>query len=570
MTPARAVLGAAGLVLALAAQLGLPGGAQAQGGFLRPDFDEQRPKLPDFEPDQAPPRDLLPIWPTPDPAQDAGPPRDVGPSVLVSTVDIVGNQAVPTDALRTAAAPFLGEVLSHGDLARLQDTLTRVYIDRGFVTSGAKIPPQRVSDGRLRIQIVEGRLEQIQIKNAAGFRERYLRDRVVRDADSIVNVARIEERLQRLQEDDRIDRIDAALVPGSSQGQSRLVLDATANAPIQGRVDISNHQSDEIREANARVRLEHNNLTGWGDRIGIETRLGVGLQEVSLDYEIPINRHDTTLGFDGDYIQSQIQDDLLRSANIESEAWSTSLILRHPLIRTRETTLGLFARAEYRLSKTRIDGEPFSFADGVENGRSTIAALRVGPEYSRRTPRQALALRATFSFGVPVLNATVNGGETPDGRFFHALLQAQLARRLPWLDATLIARGDLQLSSEALLPIEQFALGGYATVRGYTENRLIRDNAMVAAVELRVPIWRRAGRSTLSLGPIADVGYGWNTDRPELGATTLASVGLASRLRLTPWATFDASWSRTLSDRSTRGDPSLQKDGVHVRLRVEF
>jgi hemolysin activation/secretion protein len=57
----------------------------------------------------------------------------------------------------------------------------------------------------------------------------------------------------------------------------------------------------------------------------------------------------------------------------------------------------------------------------------------------------------------------------------------------PW-DTEILFRTDLQLANNPLLPLEQLAVGGRYTVRGYQENQLVRDNGVIAQLEARVPV----------------------------------------------------------------------------------
>lgn len=570
----RGRAGLVALALAVAVPAALAGSdARAQVGILGPGLGDERPALPDFDPEAGEaPGTTLPVWPIPLPSETAPGPEAVAPGdrIEIESIEFVGNTVLDTPTLEAVVRTELGEAPTLVELRRARDAVTRLYIERGYVTSGAQIPPQSVADGQLRIEVVEGRLAAVEIRDRGGFRERYLKERLAGDPEEIVDANRLRGRLRRLQEDDRIERIDAALVPGAEAGSSRLIVSVADAAAIRAAAEFSNHQADDIREEHGRFELENGNLTGWGDRLRVTSRLGLGVRDVGLRYSRPINRFDTTVGAVGRYSASRIQDDAFRDDRITSEFWSVGFEARHPLLRAERTSVSLFALGEFRASRTELLGRPFSFVDGVENGRSRISALRIGADYARRTARDALALRATLSAGLPIIDATRNSGETPDGQFFHALFQGQWARRLDWRDATFVARADLQLAATPLLPLEQFALGGHANVRGYEENRLIRDNAFAAGAELRVPIWQTADRRGMSLGPIADFGHGWNTDRPENGASTLVSVGLQTRLQLVPGVSFELSWSRSLVDRDTVGDPSLQKRGLHFRLRAEY
>lgn len=52
---------------------------------------------------------------------------------------------------------------------------------------------------------------------------------------------------------------------------------------------------------------------------------------------------------------------------------------------------------------------------------------------------------------------------------------------------SLYTLGRLQISNQALLPSERFAIGGYETVRGYLEREFNADDALVLNVEIRTP-----------------------------------------------------------------------------------
>ena len=108
-------------------------------------------------------------------------------------------------------------------------------------------------------------------------------------------------------------------------------------------------------------------------------------------------------------------------------------------------------------------------------------------------------------------------------------------------------------------------------MRGYRENLLVRDNGMVGAVEVRVPVWKRSDRrSRFEVGPFVDAGYSWNRDRPTIGPTTLVSVGLTSRLAITDRIDLRLDWGEDLKDLANPGEWNLQDAGVHFALTVRF
>ncbi len=235
----------------------------------------------------------------------------------------------------------------------------------------------------------------------------------------------------------------------------------------------------------------------------------------------------------------------------------------------------LLFTSDHRRSETFIfDTLPVSFTPGPIGGVSQVSVLRLGGEWTFRDRRQVFALRSTFNVGLDILGATKNPeSDISDGEFFYWLGQAQWARRFDLLKRTsqLILRMDVQVSNAPLLALEQFAMGGHSTVRGYRENTLVRDNGVIGSVELRVPVWTRPrGPPILELAPFFDAGHSWNTSRETVGPRTLASVGIGARMQIFDWARFQIYWGHRIEDVNTLESSSLQREGVHLGLTVDL
>ena len=133
-------------------------------------------------------------------------------------------------------------------------------------------------------------------------------------------------------------------------------------------------------------------------------------------------------------------------------------------------------------------------------------------------------------------------------------------------------RGDVQLSPDALVPSEQFILGGIDSVRGYRQDALLTDSGAFVSAEVKLPIYRSRQRQTiLQLTPFLDAGTTWNTSgrRNRNGNTTnpntLVSVGLGLRLQLSDRFTARLDWGIPLVDLSTR-KRTWQENGVYFSI----
>ena len=175
--------------------------------------------------------------------------------------------------------------------------------------------------------------------------------------------------------------------------------------------------------------------------------------------------------------------------------------------------------------KTSLLGSPFEFQSGSTNGESQVSALRFSQEYVHRTQDQVISALSRMTFGLPILGATVNSGpDQATGEFFSWLGQTQLVRRLNPTNITLLARADLQLANKHLFIIEQMAVGGRYSVRGYREFTVLADNVFLGSLEARIPVYTSAiGEELLYLVPFFDYGRAWNTNvvnRPFSGVVS--------------------------------------------------
>jgi len=554
------------LHLLLLAVLSCPAVTLGQSGsFDRP--SESRPELPSF---QAPAEgEILP--PVVLPKSDNMSGITAGRTVFIEGYRFTGNRVFSESALQEIAAPFSGRQVSYGDIEKLRTLITEAYIRAGYVNSGALIPDQKVRDRVIEIRIVEGVLSEVTAKSDGRYRVAPARQQLER-LGTPLNVYKLEEQLQLLQQDPRIARLDAQLTPGERPGTAHLNVDIDEARPWSVSMVASNEEPAPIGESALRLGFRHLNLFGLNDELFVSGTVTEGLNQGEVSYTVPVNSYGTVVSVRGFKSESEVVQAPFDDLAIESESRTLSLELSHPLWRTLNSRMNLFLRADSRRSFTSLLGEGFSFTPGPDRGLARVNALRLGQDYIRRSANQVFALRTTVSAGLDVGKATINDDNIPDGEFVAVLLQTQLARRFEWLNSQLIARFDLQWSDSPLLGMEQFAVGGLRTVRGYVENTLVTDNGLVGSLEWRVPLWRSGDNGfELDLAPFVDAGKAWNTDRADPDPDTLTSVGLGLLVRVKQRYRLDIWYGEALED--DIADPigsSLQEDGINASFSVTW
>ncbi|MBA4372603.1 MAG: ShlB/FhaC/HecB family hemolysin secretion/activation protein, partial [Thermodesulfovibrio sp.] len=190
-------------------------------------------------------------------------------------------------------------------------------------------------------------------------------------------------------------------------------------------------------------------------------------------------------------------------------------------------------------------------------------------EWTIRSQEQVMALRSTFSAGADALDATIQKGG-PDGKFFSWTGQIQWIRRIGESGLQAFFRADAQLTSDQLLSMEKFSVGGMESVRGYRKNILVRDNGISSSLEIRLPLIRTEKRDDiLQLIPFLDYGRSWNSGKESSGPQNIASAGAGIRWAVTEKIVFQLFWGAALNDVPvSHRDP--QDRGFHFRLSARL
>lgn len=535
---------------------------------------EKRPELLEQGPAKATPGILLPAPPVPR-AQSLQ--ETVVKGVFVRKVNVVGSTAFTQEELDAVTAPYENRTLSMEELESLRRDLTLMYVNKGFINSGAVIPDQAVTDGMLSLQIVEGRLATISVEGNRKFVPSYLQKRIAQGAGTPLNLAPLQDRLQLLQQDQRIQSVHAELRPGAQPGEADLMVRVEENPPMSLWVAFNNYQSPTIGEERGIATFEHQNLTGHGDLFSFTYGISEGLDSlIDTWYLLPVNAYDTTLQFRYRQSEQGVVDDVFGPLDIVSKEKSYELTLRHPFYRSLTQEFAMSLSIGKETNKNSLLGDAFSFSPGEENGRSKVAPLRFGQEWTYRTQRQVVAARSRFSVGLDAFGATTHDdSHIPDGKFFAWLGQLQYARILDLWNIQLLARTDLQLTSDPLLPVEQMGIGGRYSVRGYRENQLVTDRTFIASVETRIPLVENMRWADyLHFCQFIDYGKGSNVELPDPSTAEISSVGLglrwgASLIRLPFQLRGDAEvyWGYQLRDVDDL-DEGLQDDGIHYQFAI--
>ncbi|HBE17545.1 MAG TPA: peptide transporter [Cyanobacteria bacterium UBA11159] len=524
----------------------IPKSPLAQIPELNPGGNPVTPSLP-------PPQDIVPpsLPPTTPPSlpQQLPPPQQLLPpnlaptspevpnggdqnKITVQKFEFSGNTAFSNEELAKVTESFTNRSITFAELLNARSAITQLYVENGYVTSGAFIPPQSMTEGTIKIEIVEGGLEDIQVNGLRRLNDNYIRSRLSLATKKPLNVPKLLEGLRLLQLNPLIENISAELSTGSGPGTSLLIVEVKEADSWSYQLFANNGRSPSVGSFRRGASLTQANLLGLGDGLTVSWTNTDGSNELDGTYTLPINPRNGTLSISYSDTSSKVIESPFNFLDIQSTSSNLDITLRQPIFQTpaKEFVLGLTAsrRVSQTLFLEDLIGEGVGFpAPGADDdGRTRLFALRFFQEWTKRGAKEVFAVRSQFNIGLDAFGAA-SSDDSPDSRFLSWRGQAQWVRLLA-PETLLLIRGDVQLADQDLLPTEQFGLGGQGSVRGYRQDVRLTDNGAFASAELRLPILRiPEWDGVLQVTPFLDLGTTWNSgDSPDPDPRSLAAIGL--------------------------------------------
>jgi len=498
-------------------------------------------------------------------------------SIVVREIKIEGPDIISHSLLDELLPRYTNKEVSAEDLLQLAQQLTVHLIEQGYVNSGVILPDQKVENGIVRLQVIAGHVNSIVVSGNRHLSDSYIASRLRSTDSGPFNINNAVRRLQLLQRNPRILKLNAELKPSVVRGTALLNVDVEEARAYGGSIGIDNHISPNVGTQEAVLDFYHLDLLGQGDAFTFDYRKAEGFSSASVAYGMPLNAHDTTIAVNYDRNTSKIVSQPFARLDIEGATTSYGAALRHPFVNTLQSELTLGIGLQKERVESFLLGEPFSFSASDQEGISQVTLVQLTQDWVNRSAARVIALRSSINVGIDALHASV-GGEG-DGRFLEWLLQSEWLQKFKWQGSTLGVKLQLHLSNDTLPAYRKYPLGGASSVRGYRENLSTRDNGFLASLEWAVPVgrlpvpWLSQNQSDgqLTLIPFVDYGHGWDYLKTASKPVDLASVGLGAQWRKGKNSSVDLQLAKALISRERPTyDRVLQDDGVHFSVRIGF
>lgn len=500
----------AALLLLIAA----PAPAFAQSGVDRADPDVIQRELP-TTPD--PDRQGVPVdVQTPDAAAVA----EASDGIFVGAIRIDGLTVLRYDAFARAIEPFVGRRLDRTRQQALASAVAAAAREAGLVLATARIGPQSVTAGVLRVRVDEGRIAAVRVAGARNSLAEAVLERLA--SGKPVRIDQLERQL-----------LLAGDVPGVRVRRARLLREGELNIlavdltedRFGGSASFDNWGTQSIGPVQGQATIDGRRLVTAGDELSLSAAFTpFEFQEFilgGLRYSAPLNADGTTISSSVSVARTEPSGRFARR-DLIGDSLNVRGTVRHPIVRRYGASLWGTVGFGYREVMQDFRDER------IREDRVTSATARLNG--SLLLPQGRATGSILLMKGIDLFDAIREGDpmasrEDGDGRFTKVELRATLDLVVAG-PLSLGLAGEAQFASRALLSGEEMGLGGPRFGRGYDYRERSGDEGVAGSAELRLAVADRLGPlQGVQLYGYGDAGTIWNLGKGDGRSGDLFSAG---------------------------------------------
>ncbi|OYU25204.1 MAG: polymerase [Burkholderiales bacterium PBB2] len=471
-----------------------------------------------------------------------------GRKVQVKALSFGGNSVIDSKTLEATVADLLNTELDLAGLQLLAERVGLFYQQAGYPFARAYLPPQELSDGTLRVELLEGRYGQIKpISNRPDWAEQAAPYLSMLQPDTVIRSPELERSVLILGDLPGV-AVTPLMQPGEKVGSGDLLVELAPAPALVGSVGADNHGNRYSGAHRLQLNLDWNSPFSLGDQVSLRSlfsdqKLWLG----SLGYSRPLGRHG--LRAEASYSHSDYQlGKEFADSKAQGYAKTASLGLTYPVLRSNEANVKLSLRYQYK----RLQDRNLNSSDDKSS-----QSLPLSLDFDRRN---SLGLGGISYGSLSVTNGRLRLSDAlvgldsnqTRGRFLKFNLDLVQQQTVFTPDSSLYARFSAQWADKNLDSSERISLGGISGVRAYPSGEGVGDRGALAQLELRHNIGAiapfvmlDAGRVRINTVPTAGTAQNYRT---------LAGAGLGVRVNGERWQ-LEAAAAWSLKGGEPQADP---------------
>ena len=466
-------------------------------------------------------------------------------SFKLNSIKFTGNTQFTEEQLMDLICEKIGQEVTINDLIGYANMVTEFYQQRGYISTIAYLPPQKVQDGNVEIVVMEGKYGKVEIEGNKWARDKFVRATYLKDknieTEKVLNVHDIQETLREMNASGYMKGQVSMQDNEESAQYTDLTLQMKDRFPIDFDFRFDNQGRDAVGLNRAVFFAGMYNLTGWGDKLLSTTALARRSVSQGVFYSIPIGRHETKINLGYSY-SGLTMGEQWKDFDIKGSSHNFFGGISRRLVKTENYKLYGDISLDIRNTKTTIGEQKLTLYD------YKTRALRVNLTNIKDDFYGKWFGNIGASVGLPIMGASDEYDSfhydwLPTNKFVKVNANIARLQMLPMRSMAIIQAGG-QWASHGLYPSEKMQFGGISTVRGYEEGFMLNDYGVTASLELRshipflnriLPEKLRFIDDSIQWAAFYDAGWFGNVGTSTYGPSYMMSVGGGLIVRLTKY-----------------------------------
>lgn len=456
---------------------------------------------------------------------------------------IDGATLLPLTLIEQAVYAHMGENKTLADVEKARDALERAYHDAGYLTVLVTIPQQKVDDGVVRLTVTEAPVNRLRVAGSNYSSPGEIKAAVPELTEgNVPNFPVMQKQLAGLNRSaDR--RITPVLRAGRTPGTVEVDLKVQDKLPLHGSLELDSRQNLNTELTRLSANVSYDNLWQKQHSLGVTARFTPQnpdqSQVFSTNYTAPLPSGNI-LALYGIYSNSSIA--AVGTLNVLGKGVIFGARYIVPLTGTEN----FFHTATLGVDYKNFDQTVNLLGGGNFGAPISYMPFMLGWDGNWLGDGRNTKLGLSFNFHVRGL---VGSEEEFANRRFqahanYAFLRGNFSHtQTLYKGWGITGRASWQITSQPLIPTEQFVVGGVTNVRGYYEVQTLGDDSGTVGLEIFTPNFAKhltESLDSLNLVTFIDAGKVRirNPLPGQLDEFTLAGTGAG--LRLKAWKNLTA------------------------------
>lgn len=420
--------------------------------------------------------------------------------------------------IQAVTEAYLGRQVTLKDLREMTERITGLYKEKGYMTCGAVLPPQRIHAGVVEIRLVEGKTGDISVTGNRHTNEGYITSRLGLRPGEIANTDKLNRALRWFHGTNDV-QLRVVMKPGT--GENTTDYEIIAFEPQNQTVTL--YMDNDGYETSGRWRqgifYQMRSLTGNRDALRGSFLRSQGTRAWSFGYSFPLSKQGMKLVLDYSANRTEVVKGEMKPLGVEGKSRSLSVTLQVPFRVTEHSRHEVGLQYIHQTSKTDLGKGTNLVVPWVDDRIRRVMPYVSFTHYGNSS---VFYHKHTFVF----TGRTNIDGVSDKARLYRlgAFWQKRYGHGQFWQ-----ARLDGQWSSsENLAASDRFFIGGVNSVRGYEEGFIGGEKGLTAGIEYHIPLSK--GRH-FSVFPFFDWGTVSGETAPEHRTLMSAGIGIEARYK---------------------------------------